>query len=293
MNHNFKLKRLIQEAIQNQVSDIHITIRKQKFEIEMRTLDSKLIQSDIELSIAFIQFLKIKAHIDLLSSLKPQTGQFEYRLGEDFISIRMAYLKNKQVESIVLRLLNAQLSFSINDLFENDKLEIVKTLLLNKAGLILISGSTGSGKTSTLYSILDYLNNLKIYSIEDPIEILKEHVVQLQINKLAQFTFNEAIKQILRHDPNVIVIGEIRSHEEAQAALTCSLSGHLVLSTIHASSPEICLKRMVDLGCDKEVLNDSLLAVLHQDLHFDSTKNKRKAYYQILSKSEHKLSLFR
>ncbi len=286
MNHNFKLRSLLQKALQEKASDIHITIRKMQSTVELRTIDSRLISIQTQISSGFIQFLKIKAHIDLLSALKPQTGQFEVKLGQVTLSIRMAYLKNKQLESIVLRILNSELRFQIDDLFKDEDLRQIKEALNQKAGLILISGTTGSGKTTSLYSFLDYLKEQKIYSIEDPIEIIKDHVIQLQINKLAHFNFSEAIKQILRHDPNIIVIGEIRSQEEAQAALSCSLSGHLVLSTIHASSAEITIKRMIDLGCDKEVLDDSLLSIFHQDLCFNLEENKRKVEIQILTRND-------
>ncbi len=285
MNHSYKLRSLLQKACLYKASDIHITIRKTNIEIEFRTIDAQLIKSELHLSSAFIQYLKIKAHIDLLSSLKPQTGQFEIKIAEQVLSIRMAYLKNKQMESIVLRILNTQRHFEIKELFDYKDMIKMQNLLHKKAGLILISGTTGSGKTTTLYACLDYLMDLKIYSIEDPIEILKEHVVQVQINKLADFSFDEAIKQILRHDPNVIVIGEIRSSEEALAALTCSLSGHLVISTIHSSSAEITLKRLIDLGCDKEVLYDSILAIIHQDLLYDPHKDERKAKYHIIERN--------
>lgn len=284
MNHTYKLKALLSYALKEKASDIHITYNQNNYSIELRTIEGYIKKIEFSMSKNFIQYIKIKAQIDLLSALKPQTGQFEFLVAQQVVSIRVAYLKNKQMESMVLRLLNQTHPYNINDLFTEHELVIINQILHHKAGLIIVSGTTGSGKTTTLYSFLDYLKTLKIYSIEDPIEIIKENVVQLQVNKLAHFGFDEAIVQILRHDPNVIVIGEIRSSEEAQAALRCSLSGHLVISTLHASNESIAIRRLVDLGCDKEVLYDSLLSIVHQSLHYNDQTKNREAHYTILQK---------
>lgn len=286
MNQLFKLKTLLYKAMQVKASDIHITYRNHVYVTELRNIKGHLEKYEFNVTSAFIQFLKVKAHIDLLSSLKPQTGQFDLHLGDNYLAIRVAYLKNKQIESIVLRLLNQQKRYELSDLFNKTQYLSVTQLLQKKAGLILFSGTTGSGKTTSLYSCLDYLKDQKIYSIEDPIEVIKEHVVQLQINKQVDFGFNEAIKQILRHDPNIIVIGEIRSLEEAQAALSCSLSGHLVISTIHASSCEITLKRLIDLGCEKELIYDAILAIIYQELQYEAKQDKRYAIYEILERKD-------
>lgn len=293
MNYDAKLRHLLLKAHSIRASDIHITKNKSKFKVELRDLQSELIQLDSVMNNNFVQFIKVKAHIDLLSSLKPQTGQFEMMIAQQNLSIRVAYLKNNQTESLVLRILNLNMIRQLKDIFNNIDLNEINYYLQKQSGLILFSGTTGSGKTTSLYACMDALRTKKIYSIEDPIEVIRDHVVQLQVNKQADFGFEEAIKQILRHDPNVIVIGEIRSSEEALAALRCSLSGHLVLSSIHASSCESTLNRLKDFKCDREVINDSLLAVFYQELNYNFKEDKREATFNILKTEQIQQQLYR
>lgn len=274
MSHTKQLLKLITLAIDQKSSDIHITIRKE-IKVELRTLRLGLIIIEHRLTHQFINYLKMKSGIDVFSALKPQTGRFQMVVNDVNYHIRCAYLMNKDVESIVLRILNPPQFFNFNDVFTPKHQHELKHLLKQTSGLILFSGSTGSGKTTSLYICMDELRNQKIYSVEDPIEIYRDHMVQLEVNFESQFGFLEAIKQVLRHDPNIIVIGEIRSYEEAEAAFRCALSGHLVLSTIHANSAELTIRRLLDFGIQKELIYDSLLAVVYQTLSINPNNTQR------------------
>lgn len=265
MTHAQWLTKLITLSIEHQSSDIHITIRKE-IRLEFRNYKQELIQSPLKMTLPFINFIKMKANIDIFSSLRPQTGQFILNIDQNIYNIRCAYLKNKDLESIVLRILNPPQFFKYEEVFTQKVQLDLNRLMLENAGLILFSGTTGSGKTTSLYLCMDKLQNQKIYSVEDPIEIYRDHMVQLEVNNNTGFGFLEAIKQVLRHDPNIIVIGEIRSYEEAEAAFRCALSGHLVFSTIHANSAELTLRRLLDFGIKKELIHDTLLAVVYQKI---------------------------
>lgn len=274
MSHAQQLLKLITHAIEQKSSDIHITIRKE-IKVEFRTLRLGLIIIETKLTSQFINYLKMKSGIDVFSALKPQTGKFQIVVNDVNYHIRCAYLMNKDLESIVLRILNPPQFYKFEDIFIFMHQVEIKSLLKQTSGLILFSGTTGSGKTTSLYLCMDELRNHKIYSVEDPIEIYRDHMVQLEVNTESQFGFLEAIKQVLRHDPNIIVIGEIRSYEEAEAAFRCALSGHLVLSTIHANSAELTIRRLLDFGIRKELIYDSLLAVVYQSLSINSNYAQR------------------
>jgi competence protein ComGA len=269
MSHHQQLIRLLKYAIDLKSSDIHITVKKE-IKVEFRTLKLNVSQSEYKLSTAFVNYLKMTSGIDVFSALKPQTGQFQIKLNEIIYHVRCAYLKNKDLESIVLRILNPPQFFKFEEIFKADLKDQLLLLLNQTSGLILFSGTTGSGKTTSLYISMDTLNTKKIYSVEDPIEIYRDHIVQLEVNPSIKFGFLEAIKQVLRHDPNIIVIGEIRSYEEAEAAFRCALSGHLVLSTIHANSADLTIRRLLDLGIHKELIYDTLLAVVYQKFSTNS-----------------------
>jgi type II secretory ATPase GspE/PulE/Tfp pilus assembly ATPase PilB-like protein len=175
--------------------------------------------------------------------------------------------------------MNPPSSLSLESLFLPEDLSLIKTELERSAGLILISGTTGSGKTTTLYTILNALSELKIYTIEDPIESYYSHLVQLQVNERQDLTFETALKQVLRHDPNLIVIGEIRDEIEAKAALRCALTGHLVISTIHSNSAIKTIDRLENLGLPRREILSVLNLVIHQTLN--SNGKSRSMSYEL------------
>ena len=286
MDHERKFKSIILNALNQSTSDIHLTKNDQEIRMEYRSITGNLVAQQEKLSSAFFEYLKYRSKIDLLNLMKPQSSQFEVVLNESTIELRCAYVRSRRVETIVLRIMNPPHLLTLPDLFiDNDLLKQIQLDLKHPSGLILFSGTTGSGKTTTLYTCLDSLKGSKIYSVEDPVERLRDHMVQLEVNERTHFDFNEAIKQVLRHDPNIIVIGEIRSPKEAQAAIRCALSGHLVLSTIHANSAYMTLQRLADFEVSKELVHDILVRIYYQSLDYSEEKSRRMASFSCYPKS--------
>ena len=153
-------------------------------------------------------------------------------------------------------------------------------------GLILFSGPTGSGKTTTLYSLLKCVRNKKIYSIEDPIEVYHDNLIQLSVNEARGFDYAEGIKQILRHDPDIIMIGEIRDEKAAKMAVVAANTGHLVLSTIHTSRASGCISRMSELGVNEDHLYENLLCVSNQRMLINAKTREKVVLYEIMDSKE-------
>ena len=279
MNPDAFFSSLILKAMKLKTTDLHLTFRDGIGSCELRTLKGlvKLKQEPMDRQI--LEYIKYQAKLDLLKSYKPQTGYTKIQIGNQMIQLRIAYLKNNGMESLVIRIMNPPEYLKLETLFTADDLKRIEPVLNRNAGLILLSGSTGSGKTTTLYTILKSYRNRMIYTIEDPIETYHDQMIQLQVNERQDLTFNSALKQVLRHDPNIIVIGEIRDEQEAKAALRCALTGHLVFSTIHANSAEQTSDRLINLGISQSELESVLLLVIHQKLQCEG--NKRKMEYEL------------
>jgi len=281
MDYEKQFKKLIINALDLNASDIHMQITENNFKCEFRTLNGLIHNNSVKITNEFFEYIKYVSNIDLLTGLKPQSGRIKIKISHKNYFIRCAYFKNYLIETIVLRILNPKFPLSIELLFGKTHSSILRIYLEQKSGLILFSGSTGSGKTTSMFTCLKELNNFKIYSIEDPIEFYYENLVQLEVNTNHSFSFNDAIKQVLRHDPNIIVIGEIRDEIEANAAIRCALSGHLVISTIHANSTLMTLERLKDMGVDINLLNQLVKLIVYQELVVDEENNVRKAQFTI------------
>jgi len=290
MDYETKFRRLILTALNHKATDIHITGKDGRYSLELRTMQELISLDRPVMTDGFIEFLRYRANLDLFSAFKPQTGRIEITLSEVKYFIRLASLKNRRLDTIVLRILNPPTILTLEKLFPNeaDRKNIEKLLKL-KSGLILFTGSTGSGKSTTLYTCLKSLDSQKIYSIEDPIEFQYDHIVQMEVNPHQGFHFEDAIKQVLRHDPNIIVIGEIRDPQEANAAFRCSLSGHLVLSTLHTNGLQKTLTRLIEFGIPKDLINQSLNAILYQELDYDTKTDKKSAKIEILNNADHSI----
>lgn len=283
MDHEVKLRQLLMRALSTHCSDIHLTRRRKDISLEFRTLQGQIESQNQSISESLFEYLKYRAHIDLLTPFAPQTGRMECRLSDVTYYLRLAYMKNNAMETMVLRILNPPAKLTMEELFESThQLTLTQKLVKRPNGLILFSGTTGSGKTTSMICCLDSIQEGKIYTVEDPIEVIRDNWVQFEVKAAQNFSFQEAIKQILRHDPNIIVIGEIRSPQEAQAALRSALSGHLVFSTIHANSAELTLRRLIEFGIEKELLHEALVAIYYQTLDYDETSARRRARFTIL-----------
>lgn len=272
-------KKLILNAINLNTTDIHLQLSNREQRCEFRTLNGLVEMKTFKFNHSFFEYIKYIANLDLLTDLKPQSGRIKIKINQVECFIRCAYFKNYLIETIVLRILNPKNLLTLKTLFNEDSDYIEQKLDL-PSGLILFSGSTGSGKTTSLFTCLKELKHKKIYSIEDPVEYFYDHLVQLEVNSNQSFNFKEAIKQVLRHDPNIIVIGEIRDEIEAKSAIRCALSGHLVLSTIHSNSAEMTIKRLIDMEIDLSTLKDVIKLIVYQELNVNEEKNARKAKFE-------------
>ncbi len=281
-----EFKELLLQALKEKSSDIHLTLKDQYLTVEFRTIKGLKKYRGSDISVKLLIYLKYLSHMDLLNTLQPQTGSFQITLNRKEYFLRFACLTSGKTESGVLRILNPIHPLTIKSLFVKP-LEFIeiKRLFQLSSGLIIISGSTGSGKSTTLFTCIRECIHQKIYSIEDPIEHIYPEIMQLQVNRQKKFGFDEAIKQVLRHDPNIVVIGEIRDEHEAKAAIRCALSGHLVISTLHAISAAKTLSRLINLGVNEDELHQVLEAVIYQKLTIDPVNGQRTAVYEILTRS--------
>lgn len=281
-----RLKAILRLAVKHNASDIHFQTKGDEVEITMR-IDNvprkvKSVIGDDKL----IRYLQYLSNLDIGNLTKPQTGQFEMEIDGNILSLRFAIINSFAKTDGVLRILNSNLKINADNLsYLKNQNSYFKKLLTYDNGLILFSGPTGSGKTTTLYSLLNSISDCSIYTIEDPIEVYSEKYVQLQINEALGFDYEAGIKQVLRHDPDIIMIGEIRDDKAAKMALRAANTGHLVLSTIHASSASSCISRMVDLGVNENYLYEMLLCLVNQKMIINK-QNKKQVLYEIMDKTE-------
>jgi competence protein ComGA len=272
-------KKMILSALNSDASDIHLQISSKVNRCEFRTLKGLVEYKQVKINNELFEYIKYISNLDLLTGLKPQSGRIKIMINHNEYYIRCAYFKNYLIETIVLRILNPKNPLSIDLLFNKEQALVIRNNLNKNSGLILFSGSTGSGKTTTLFTCLKELQDKKIYTIEDPIEYYYQNLVQLEINPNHSFNFNDAIKQVLRHDPNIIVIGEIRDEIEANAAIRCALSGHLVISTIHSNSVHMTIERLKEMNIDVKLLMQITNLIVYQELYVDEVNHVRKAKY--------------
>lgn len=216
---------------------------------------------------AIVSRLKIMANLDIAERRKPQDGKIRYKLAKDReIELRVATLPTAgNNEDVVLRLLTAKDTMPLEAMdFSQDVMQIIKELSEHPHGIFLCVGPTGSGKTTTLHAVMKHINTdeRKIWTAEDPIEITQEGLRQVQVHPKIGFTFATAMRAFLRADPDVIMIGEMRDKETADIAIEASLTGHLVMSTLHTNSAVETITRLLDMGCDSFNFADAMLGVL-------------------------------
>ncbi|MER1933850.1 ATPase, T2SS/T4P/T4SS family, partial [Proteus mirabilis] len=235
------IEQLLRHSLAQRVSDLHLEPQQNSLRIRAR-IDNHLVlfsPPDNQLANEILTRLKILANINIAEKRLPQDGQFNWSYQKNNYSIRVATLPTLYGEKIVLRLMNNLQQPQLAQLgFQTIHLTLLKKYLTQPQGMILVTGPTGSGKTLTLYSCLQYLNkdNRNINSIEDPIELPLHGINQTQITEKAGITFATILRALLRQDPDVIMIGEIRDQQTAEIAIKAAQTGHLVLSTLHTNS---------------------------------------------------------
>jgi general secretion pathway protein E/type IV pilus assembly protein PilB len=268
------VNQVLKDAIELRASDIHLEPFEDEFRIRYR-IDGELQEVPVpgqlkQFQPAIVSRVKILSHLNIAEKRLPQDGRIKVRIDDAEVDIRVSVIPMLHGEAVVMRLLrqNAKLR-GLRDIGMNGReLERFQHVLSLPHGIILVTGPTGSGKTSTLYTALNEINDAvrKIITVEDPVEYQMKGVNQIQVNEKSGLTFARGLRSILRHDPDVILIGEIRDAETAQIAVQASLTGHLVFSTLHTNDAPGALTRLVDMGVEPYLVASSLEAVLAQRL---------------------------
>ena len=263
---------VLAEAIKDGASDIHIEPYEEYLSIRFRVdgiLKEKLKPSSRVSSLLNAR-IKIMSNLDIAERRVPQDGRMSLKLGEKWVDIRVSTLPSSYGERIVLRLLDkAEASLDLKELGMNDQImQNYLDQLKNTSGIILVTGPTGSGKTTTLYSGLSYLNDntRNILTVEAPIEYALNGIGQTQVNQKVGMSFSKGLRAILRQDPDVVMVGEIRDKETAETAIQASLTGHLVLSTVHTNDAVGAITRLHDMGVEPYLLASTLKLVIAQRL---------------------------
>jgi general secretion pathway protein E len=266
------LNALLTQAARDGASDIHIEPYERHSAVRFRVDGTlrEVVQPNRALHAALISRLKIMAELDISEKRLPQDGRISLRIGTRAVDVRVSTLPSAHGERAVLRLLDK----SGNKLtleavgMQGKVLQQFEQLIGQPHGIILVTGPTGSGKTTTLYAALGKIDasQTNIMTVEDPIEYELAGVGQTQVNAKIDLTFAKALRAILRQDPDVIMIGEIRDFETAQIAIQASLTGHLVLATLHTNDASSAVTRLTDMGVEPFLLSSSLLGVLAQRL---------------------------
>lgn len=270
---------LIEKAIKSRSSDIHIESTENSIVIRLRIDGNLKIFYIYEKD--FLQvlssYLKLLSKLDLTMTRLPMDGRFSLKVNDNKYDFRISTIPTINGESIVIRVLdNKNIKKSIKELgFSNYIYNEVENITKLTQGLVLITGPTGSGKSTTLYSILEELNSQdkKIITIEDPVEYKVKHVQQISVNKELGLNFDDILRRVLRQDPDILLIGEIRDTISLNIALQASLTGHLVLASIHANNSLETLSRLIDLKADRYLLSSSLKYIISQRLVLNICQN--------------------
>ena len=263
---------IIIDAVMEQVSDIHIEPLEDGIELRYR-IDGKLrVKSRIPKNIFrhLVSRIKIMSQLDITETRRPQDGRIQMKIRDKRINLRVSTIPTIFGEKIVLRVLDPEeMDIHLNCVgLDPEYLKTMRSLIHQPQGMILVCGPTGSGKTSTLYGALKEMRSPEknILTVEDPVEYTLEGINQVQVNEKIGFTFAAVLRTILRQDPDCILVGEIRDQETAQIAFRASLTGHLVLSSLHTNSAITAMTRLMDIGIDPILISSSLLCVVAQRL---------------------------
>ena len=266
------LNAILAESLKEKASDIHIELYETESRVRFR-LDGVLrtvLSPSIHIAPLVVSRIKVMAKLDIAEKRLPQDGRMTVKLGGRSIDLRVSTMPTSYGERVVLRLLDKNAGqLSVDDLgMQQGTKERMSSLIERPHGIILVTGPTGSGKTTTLYAALQQMDRQQrnIMTVEDPVEYDLPGVSQTQINLRAGMTFARGLRAILRQDPDVILIGEIRDKETAEIATQASLTGHLVLSTLHTNTAAGAVTRLQDLGVDSFLLSSTLRGVLAQRL---------------------------
>jgi general secretion pathway protein E len=275
---------IIFKASSERASDVHIEPYEERLKVRFRVdgVLADVASEDKAFQSAIISRVKVMAGLNIAEKRLPQDGRIGLKIAGKDVDIRVSTVPTQFGERIVMRLLDKSGAVLDIDQLGIDKgnLEHLRKLLQKPNGIVLVTGPTGSGKTTTLYSCLTTINkpDLNILTVEDPIEYQLDGVGQMQVNAKIDFTFASGLRAILRQDPDVVMVGEIRDQETAEIAIQASLTGHLVLSTLHTNDSAGAVSRLIDMGVEPFLVSSSLLAVVAQRLVRKLCKHCRVPY---------------
>lgn len=290
----FLVNDVLKKAISDNSTDIHLHPADKTVSV-LNRIDGNLVSIQnipVEEYPSIINRIKVIANLSSSTSLKSQDGRFSFTSEGKEHDLRISVIPSHFGESIVIRILSKGVDVpDIGQLGMNkETIETTKTLLNKKEGMILTTGPTGSGKTTTLYSLIKnlYKNDpsLHIVSIEDPIEYVFPAFTQIQVNEPIGMSFSSILRAVLRHDPDVILIGEIRDQETAQIAIRAAMTGHLVFATMHTNTAKSAVARFIDFGIREILIKEALLAVYNQRLIKKQNTTGRIADFDIFLPSE-------
>ncbi len=263
---------LFQKAMELRASDIHLEPKEQRLHVRLR-VDGVLVDATpypVQVGVQILQRIKVLGNMDIAERRLPQDGVFQVRLPNGApLSVRAASFPSVNGEKIVLRLLTGGRALRLDQLgLPPEGVEQLRVYARATSGLLLVTGPTGAGKTSPLYATLEAVDTLRrnVVTLEDPVEVQLAGITQGQVDKKVGFTFADGLRAALRQDPDVILVGEMRDAETASIAVQASLTGHLVLSTLHTNSAVESITRLLDLGVEPFVVANALLGVVSQRL---------------------------
>ena len=263
---------IISQSIKARASDVHIEPYQDSFKVRYRVdgILYDLLTPPKWIQPSLISRIKVMAKLNIAEKRLPQDGRFDVKVGAQDIDVRVSTIPTSFGERVVMRLLNKSSSlFEMSQLgLSPERTQQLEMLVKNPNGIILVTGPTGSGKTTTLYAVLNSINepDINIITVEDPIEYQIDGISQIQVNPKIDLTFARGLRSIVRQDPDVILIGEIRDLETAEIAVQSALTGHLVFSTLHTNDSASAITRLVDIGVEPFLISSSVIAVMAQRL---------------------------
>ncbi len=267
------VNQIILEAYKKRASDVHIEPYQGKVRLRYR-IDGRLQEAKVPESIRqfispIMSRIKVMANLNIVEKRLPQDGKARVKVQDQSINLRISSIPTPYGESMVIRILPTKMIFDLNYLgFEQENLQLFKSLIESPHGIIFVTGPTGSGKSTTLYAGISSINEMerKIITLEDPIEYELEGITQIQVLSDIGLTFSRGLRSVLRHDPDVMMVGEVRDFETADIAIRVALTGHLMLSTLHTNDAASGVTRLLDIGVEPFLVASSVLAFMGQRL---------------------------
>lgn len=267
------VNQILLQAYRDRATDVHIEPYEGEVKVRYR-IDGILYNADVPASIkhfhaAIISRIKIMANLNIAEKRLPQDGRIKVKVGENELDLRVSILPTQYHESVVIRILSPSMLYSLAELgLSPEHLKILESLIKKPHGIIFVTGPTGSGKTTTLYACLSKINTAdkKIITIEDPIEYQLRGVTQIQVHPKIGLTFAQGLRSMLRHDPDVMMVGEVRDYETAEITIRVALTGHLVFSTLHTNDAAGAVTRLLDMGIEPFLVSSSVECFIAQRL---------------------------